>query len=108
MLIIGGTGNFAAATRNWTWSVYLGTGAGILGGAGILSLSAGISPTWIGAAAVIFFLIFYAVWYMTKPMEEVLKLYGKGISWGGIAVPFGAVQAILGVISIPALGLMII
>lgn len=108
LLVIGGTGNFAASTREWAWSVYLGAGAGILGSAGILSLSAGLSPTWIGAAAVIFFLIFYAVWYMTKPMEEVLKLYGRGISWGGVAVPFGLIQAIIGVLSIPALGLMII
>jgi len=108
LLIIGGTGNFAAATRNWTWSVYLGVGAGLLGSAGILSLSAGISPTWIGAAAIIFFLIFYAVWYMTKPMEEILRLYGRGISLGAVAVPFGTLQAIIGVISIPALGLMII
>lgn len=98
-VLVGGTGCFAQSTRNWPWSLVAGLGAGGFGALGIVSLAAGINTAFLAAALLIFFLLFYAVWYLTKPSEEIIRAYGKAMAWGPIAVPFGLFQAVLGILT---------
>ena len=105
-LLGGGFSSFASATRRWPWAVVFGLGVGGVGAFSIYNLASGLTQWWLGGAIIVFVLLFYAVWYLTKPSEELMHKLGAATSWTPFALVSGTLQAVFGVIT--ALGVVVL
>lgn len=102
----GGFASFTSATREWPWAVLWGTGIGTAGSYAIYTLVSPVTNLAAPAAILIFVLLFYATWVITKPPEDLLKAIGKATSFTTVATLIGTLEAVMGVLT--AIGLWVL
>ncbi len=113
VLPFAGVHNFSQATRNYPWALILGVAGGSIGAYGIWSLKStlaptGVAPPWFGFMAILFGAIYWGIWVLTKPWEEAYQNIGKGMAWGGAAIPSAMIQMFFAVLASPLLGVMLV
>ncbi len=112
-LFVAGIHNFSQATRNWAWAMIVGVAGGSIGGYGIWALKAslapdGSAPPWFAVIAIMFFAVYWGLWVLTKPYEEMYAKVGEGMAWGGAAIPSGIFQIFVAILAAPWLGVMVV